>query len=67
LWNGFGGYGPTSFERNSTEWDVGRLDPWMVRHGEEVGSVRAKGVVHRGSHYGILLMVPGAGRSVCGH
>jgi hypothetical protein len=59
--------GPSTFERDSTECDVGRLDPWMGRHGEEVGSVGTEGVVHLGSQTGILWMVYGAGRSGCGH
>jgi hypothetical protein len=61
------GGGSTTFECNSTEWDVGRLDPWMDRHGEEVGSVRSEGVVHLGSQTGIHWVVPGAGRIGCGH
>jgi hypothetical protein len=44
LWNDFGrNTPPPTFERYITECDVGRLDPWMGRHGEEVGSVIADG------------------------
>jgi hypothetical protein len=66
-WNVFGMNGPSTLERDSTECDARRLDPWLDRHGDKVGSVGTKGVVHLGSPTGILLMVSGAGRSGCVH